>query len=60
MLEAGHMAENVLLVATALGMSTRPIAGYDDAALAKLLDLDERIEQSVYSIALCPAVTQQQ
>lgn len=60
LLEAGHMAENVLLVATALGMSTRPIAGYDDAALAKLLDLDERIEQSVYSIALCPAVTQQQ
>lgn len=58
LLEAGHMAENVLLVATALGMSTRPIAGYDDKVLAKLLDLDERIEQSVYAIALCPSVTQ--
>lgn len=54
LIEAGHMAQNVLLVATSLSMGTRPIAGYDDKTLTELLDLDEQIEQPVYSIFLYP------
>ncbi|MFZ2167596.1 MAG: SagB/ThcOx family dehydrogenase [Minisyncoccia bacterium] len=55
LIEAGHMAENLLLSATALSMGTRPIAGYDDGTLATLLDLDERNEQPIYSVLLCPS-----
>ncbi len=54
LLEAGHMAQNILLAATALGIGGRPVAGCDDAILAQTLDLDERTEQPVYSIALSP------
>lgn len=54
LIEAGHMAENILLAATAMSMGTRPIAGCDDRTLTTLLDLDERVEQPVYSILLCP------
>jgi len=57
MLEAGHMAQNILLVATALSMHTRPIAGYNDTVISELLDIDPRLEQPVYSIVLCPAIT---
>jgi SagB-type dehydrogenase family enzyme len=55
LIEAGHMAENVLLAATALSMGTRPIAGYDDGVITELLDLDDQLEQPVYSILLCPS-----
>lgn len=55
LIEAGHMAENILLTATALSMGTRAIAGYDDGTLTELLDLDERNEQPIYSILLCPS-----
>ena len=55
LIEAGHMGENILLTATALSMGTRPIAGYDDGTLTELLDLDERTEQPIYSILLCPS-----
>ncbi|WP_170219370.1 nitroreductase family protein [Nocardioides litoris] len=41
-LDAGAALQNVLLVATALGLVTCPVAGYDDAAWARLLDLDDR------------------
>lgn len=54
LIEAGHMAQNILLVATALSIGTRPIAGYDDKVVTELLDLDEQIEQPVYSILLYP------
>lgn len=53
LIEAGHMAENVLLTATALSMGTRPIAGYEDGVISSLLDLDDREEQPIYSILLC-------
>lgn len=54
LIEAGHMAENVLLVATSLSMATRPIAGFDDRTISELLDLDAQVEQPIYSLLLCP------
>lgn len=51
MLEAGHMSENILLVAASLGLEARPMAGFDDALITKLLDLDLG-EQPVHTILL--------
>lgn len=53
MLEAGHMSENVLLTATALGLKSRPMAGFDDDLIVSLLDLDPEEEQPVHTIVLC-------
>lgn len=55
LIEAGHMSENVLLVATALGLRTRPYAGFQDEIIASILDLDTGEEQPVHSITLCAA-----
>lgn len=52
LLEAGHIAQNILLVATALGIGAVPMGGFDDYAVSRLLDLDETREQSVYGITL--------
>jgi SagB-type dehydrogenase family enzyme len=51
LLEAGHMSENVLLVATALGIGARPMAGFHDALIKKSLDTDDG-EQPIHSIVL--------
>ena len=55
LIEAGHMAENILLAATALSLDTRPLAGFDDEKIVELLDLDERVEQPVHAVLLCPS-----
>jgi SagB-type dehydrogenase family enzyme len=38
-LEAGHVAENVLLMATALGLAAVPVAAFDDEAVLAALGL---------------------
>jgi SagB-type dehydrogenase family enzyme len=53
MLEAGHMAQNILLTATALNIRARPVGGFDDNTIVRLLDIDGREEQPIYSILLC-------
>lgn len=50
-LEAGHTAQNVLLVATALGLGATPVGAFDDATLARLLEL-EPTAQPIYLIAV--------
>ena len=40
--DAGAALQNVLLVATALGLPVCPVMGYDDTSWARLLDLDDR------------------
>lgn len=40
-LDAGVAMQNLLLVATALGLSTCPVMGYDDTSWSELLDLPE-------------------
>lgn len=52
LLEAGHVSQNLLLAATALGLGTRPIAAFDEPALETLLDLDAMREQVVQTIIL--------
>lgn len=52
LLEAGHMSENLLLVSAALGLETRPMAGFNDNALIHLLDLNDMNEQPVHSITI--------
>ena len=52
LLEAGHMAQNILLIATALGVCARPIGGFNDAAVKETLDIDNWEEQTVYTVAL--------
>lgn len=40
-LEAGHMAQNILLAAAGAGIGACPIGGYVDAAIVELLDVTE-------------------
>jgi SagB-type dehydrogenase family enzyme len=37
--EVGHVAQNLVLEATALGLGTVPIGSFDDDAVARVLDL---------------------
>ena len=53
LLEAGHMSENVLLVANAVGVQSRPYAGFSDTLISQLLDLDTTHEQPVHTIIFC-------
>lgn len=57
LLEAGHMAQNILLSAAALGIAARPVAGFDDTMMESILDIDTDCEQAVYAIMLCAAGT---
>ncbi len=52
LIEAGHVAENLLLTSTALNFAARPHSGFDDTTVSEILDLDERAEQPVYTIML--------
>ncbi len=51
-IEAGHMAQNVLLVATSLGLLSRPLAGFDDEKIVDTLDIDPRNEQPLYTVLI--------
>ncbi|BBM83533.1 SagB/ThcOx family dehydrogenase [Candidatus Uabimicrobium amorphum] len=51
-LEAGHIAQNILLLATALGIRACPIGGFMEDKIAKLLHLDHESEWVVYAMAL--------
>jgi len=52
LLEAGHMSENVLLVATALGLPSRPMAAFDDEKIIEILDLDPDYEHPVHTVVI--------
>jgi SagB-type dehydrogenase family enzyme len=43
LMEAGHVAQNVLLQATALGLGSIPVGGFDEAKVTALLKLPEGI-----------------
>ena len=51
-LEAGHVAQNVLLVSQALQLAACPLAAFYDDRLASLLQLDLREESPLYVIAM--------
>jgi len=50
LLDAGHLAQNLLLVATALDLAACPLAGFYDDCLAAALELDPTEEPVLYAI----------
>ena len=53
LLEAGHVAQNLLLVATSLGLSAIPSMGFDAKIIEQVLDLTDADEENViYSISV--------
>lgn len=52
LLEAGHMGQNILLTATAMGLQSRAVVGFRDEILTNLFNLDTEDEQVIYAIAI--------
>jgi SagB-type dehydrogenase family enzyme len=52
LLEAGHVAQNVLLAATAYRLAAVPLAGFYDARLEAVLGLDGVEESVLYAVAV--------
>ena len=52
LMEAGHVVQNVLLAATALGLGAVPLSGFYDRAMDELLGLDGVNESMVYAVAV--------
>jgi SagB-type dehydrogenase family enzyme len=52
MLEAGHVAQNLNLAATGLGLGCLNIGGYYDRTIDDLLDLDGVTHSTVYMVAV--------
>lgn len=52
LIEAGHLGQNICLLATELGLKSCPIGGFIDTKLNKLLDIDKTNESALYLIAV--------
>ena len=52
LIEAGHLAQNLCLLATELGLGTCPIGGFIDDKVNELLDVEFQKEFSLYVIAV--------
>jgi len=52
LLEAGHVAQNAVLAATALGLATVPLGAFYDRSTDAILGLDGVNESTLYAIAL--------
>jgi SagB-type dehydrogenase family enzyme len=52
LIEAGHVAQNVCLLAAELGLSAVCVGGFTDRRINRLLKLDERFEGAVYALAV--------
>jgi SagB-type dehydrogenase family enzyme len=52
LLEAGHVGQNVLLAATALGLGAVPLGGYYDRLTDEFLGLDGVNESTLYTLAV--------
>ena len=52
LLEAGHIAQNLCLAATALGLGACPVGAFFDDDLNALLELDGRDEAALYIVAV--------
>jgi len=56
LIEVGHIAQNLLLTATALGLPALPIGGFVDDELDDLIGVDGVEELGIYLVAVgCPA-----
>jgi SagB-type dehydrogenase family enzyme len=52
LLEAGHAAQNLCLLATERNLASLCIGGFADGAINRLLGLDSRTEAAVYCAAI--------
>ncbi len=52
LLECGHVAQNILLAASAFGLAAVPIGGFYDRRLDQLLGLDGVNESTLYAVAV--------
>jgi SagB-type dehydrogenase family enzyme len=52
LLEAGHLAQSVVLAATALGLASLPWGGYADAEVDRALDLDGLERSCLYLVSV--------
>ncbi len=52
LIDAGHMAQNLLLAAEDLGLAAVPLGGFDDDELCRCLGLDVREEPPLYVLLL--------
>jgi SagB-type dehydrogenase family enzyme len=52
LLECGHLAQNILLTATAFGLGSVPIGGFYDRRADQLLGLDGVNESTLYAVAV--------
>jgi SagB-type dehydrogenase family enzyme len=56
LLEAGHVAQNMNLVATGLALGCLNIGGYYDRAMDRILGLDGCSQSTVYMVAVCKRI----
>jgi SagB-type dehydrogenase family enzyme len=52
LLEAGHLAQNLSLLAAERGLSSLSVGGFIDSRVNRLLELDPRTEAAVYCVAI--------
>jgi SagB-type dehydrogenase family enzyme len=52
LLEAGHLAQNILLIAEALGLGALPVGGYVDAHLNALVGVDGCEQAVLYGVVI--------
>jgi SagB-type dehydrogenase family enzyme len=52
LLEAGHVAQNVVLAATAMGLAAVPLGGFYDRLTDEFLGLDGVNESTLYTVAI--------
>jgi SagB-type dehydrogenase family enzyme len=52
--DAGHVGQNMYLAATSLGYGCCAVAAFDDMAMNRVVDVDGRIETTVYLASVGP------
>lgn len=51
-IEAGHLAQNIYLLATSMEMACCAIGGFLDRDISEILDVDPKVESPLYMIAI--------
>ena len=51
-MEAGHIAQNLCLIATALGLGTCAVGAFQDDAVNRVIGLDGRHEGVLYLVTI--------
>ncbi|WP_245510315.1 nitroreductase family protein, partial [Rhizobium ruizarguesonis] len=52
LIEAGHIAQNMLLAATASGLVATPTCALNDSVIETMLDIDPIMQSPIYAVAV--------